>query len=452
MRTDVPTSQCRSITFKYDPMQNRVAKYSKPNASTSEKRTYYIRDAQSHVMATYSAWVKNNSGVITWDSMRLSEQHIYGSARVGMALTNVKLHPQVPKNPHLPDTSRYPIFEGWKRYEISNHLGNVLAVITDRKHGKAASGTAIQWFEADLMAAQQYYPFGMLMPGDGPGVSASWKRQYTLNGNDYRYGFNTQEKDDEVYGKGNSYSAEYWQYDPRIGRRWNVDPKPTPFLSNYSTFANNPIMYADPLGDTIILDNEGYITRNDKTDNLVFAFQNNELIQIGELGKEVDINTLYTNLLKNNSKEIDDVWDPEKFKNRVKGGGVWDFKSDERSIFGLANKMALDGKIEQTKFLFEGEFYEAQDIGNHHYGVVGKAYGLFPEGTLLAQAGTVQIKSGTSNPEWQIYDKRKVQFDDGKSMHVKIMLPPYGDNPRDQYFIKKGFEYYKKNSKSLDGD
>jgi hypothetical protein len=32
------------------------------------------------------------------------------------------------------------------------------------------------------------------------------------------------------------------------------------------------------------------------------------------------------------------------------------------------------------------------------------------------------------------------------------MLPPYGDNPRDQYFIKKGFEYYKKNSKSLDGD
>jgi hypothetical protein len=41
------TKTDRSITFKYDPMQNRVAKYSKPNASTSEKRTYYVRDAQS---------------------------------------------------------------------------------------------------------------------------------------------------------------------------------------------------------------------------------------------------------------------------------------------------------------------------------------------------------------------------------------------------------------------
>src|SRR5690606_18721571 len=40
----------------------------------------------------------------------------------------------------------------------------------------------------------------------------------------YKYGFNGQEKDNEVYGDGNSYTAEFWQYDPRLGRRWNVDP------------------------------------------------------------------------------------------------------------------------------------------------------------------------------------------------------------------------------------
>jgi hypothetical protein len=75
------------------------------------------------------------------------------------------LYPTVPVNPHALDSWHYVIFEGWKRYEISNHLGNVLAVVTDRKRGRASSGTNIQWFVADVLSAQQYYPFGMLMPG-----------------------------------------------------------------------------------------------------------------------------------------------------------------------------------------------------------------------------------------------------------------------------------------------
>ena len=50
----------------------------------------------------------------------------------------------------------------------------------------------------------------------------------------YRYFFNGQEGDNEIYGEGNSLSAEFWQYDTRLGRRWNVDPKYTPMLSSYS--------------------------------------------------------------------------------------------------------------------------------------------------------------------------------------------------------------------------
>ena len=38
----------------------------------------------------------------------------------------------------------------------------------------------------------------------------------------YRYGFNTQEKDDDVFI--GAYTAEYWEYDSRLGRRWNLDP------------------------------------------------------------------------------------------------------------------------------------------------------------------------------------------------------------------------------------
>ena len=50
---------------------------------------------------------------------------------------------------------------------------------------------------------------------------------------------------------GNSYTAEFWQYDPRLGRRWNIDPKSNPSISSYAAFENNPIFYIDPKGDTV---------------------------------------------------------------------------------------------------------------------------------------------------------------------------------------------------------
>lgn len=78
----------------------------------------------------------------------------------------------------------------------------------------------------------------------------------SFSSSDYRYGFNGQEKDDEVSGVGNSYTAEFWQYSPRLGRRWNIDPKPNSSISSYATFANSPIMFVDVLGDTIKFTND----------------------------------------------------------------------------------------------------------------------------------------------------------------------------------------------------
>lgn len=54
------------------------------------------------------------------------------------------------------------------------------------------------------------------------------------------------EKDDEI-AQG-IYTAEYWEYDARIGRRWNTDPVVYPFESPYATFHNNPIYWSDPTG------------------------------------------------------------------------------------------------------------------------------------------------------------------------------------------------------------
>ncbi len=65
----------------------------------------------------------------------------------------------------------------------------------------------------------------------------------------YRFGFNTQEKVNEVSGKGNHNTAMFWEYDTRLGRRWNPDPVIKPWRSRYDAFDNNPIWKMDPLGD-----------------------------------------------------------------------------------------------------------------------------------------------------------------------------------------------------------
>jgi len=44
------------------------------------------------------------------------------------------------------------------------------------------------------------------------------------NPNSYTYGFQGQEKDDEIKGEGNSVNYKYRMYDPRIGRFFAVDP------------------------------------------------------------------------------------------------------------------------------------------------------------------------------------------------------------------------------------
>ena len=64
----------------------------------------------------------------------------------------------------------------------------------------------------------------------------------------YRYGFNAQEKDDEVSGSGNTMTAEFWEYDSRLGRRWNLDPIIKFNQTAYGWVTNNPILYSDPIG------------------------------------------------------------------------------------------------------------------------------------------------------------------------------------------------------------
>lgn len=151
----------------------------------------------------------------------------------------------------------------------------------------------------------------------------------------------------------------------------------------------------------------------------------------------MDVNKVYTNLLKENTQTAKGLYSPFKFKELVKNKGDWDLKNNKNSIFGIGN----DGK---TRFLFDGNEMESQDIGNHHFGAVGEAYGLFPQEFMLRQAGQAQIDAGTSRPEWQKYTMRS--YPCGKELQntctETILQAPYGDDPRDQSWIIAGFKYY----------
>ncbi len=100
-------------------------------------------------------------------------------------------------------------------------------------HEKTTSkteGTPI--FGIGKKQGSDYYLFGMQMPGrkdEGDG--------------DYRYGFQGQEMDDEVKGKGNSVNYKYRMHDPRVGRFFAVDPlaKSYPWNSTYAFSENNVI-------------------------------------------------------------------------------------------------------------------------------------------------------------------------------------------------------------------
>ena len=99
----------------------------------------------------------------------------------------------------------------------------------------------VDYYNADVITANDYYPGGMLQPG---------RKYQATTSSRYRFSINGQEKESDI--NENITSALYWEYDSRVVRRWNRDPKSLISVSPYSAFLNNPIVFVDPLGDTCI--------------------------------------------------------------------------------------------------------------------------------------------------------------------------------------------------------
>ncbi len=179
--------------------------------------------------------INNDHDTCPWDKeddcecdYRLVELPIYGLGRVGVARPDIWISDPPNRGP------TYTRELGEKHYELTDHLGNVRAVLGDRKlTGTPGAGN----YYADIEAYSHPYPFGMPQPG------RRWDNSLW-----YRYGFNGMESDLGVKGTGNHYTTYFRQYDPRSGRWWSVDPVIHPWESSYASFHNNPVFFTDPFG------------------------------------------------------------------------------------------------------------------------------------------------------------------------------------------------------------
>jgi hypothetical protein len=111
------------------------------------------------------------------------------------------------------------------------------------------------------------------------------------------------------------------------------------------------------------------------------------------------------------------------FYNQVKSRGPWDFKHHFGSQY--------------------------EDYGNFHYGVVAKAFG-FPDPIIYNEAGIAQNIGPTAEPNgrWGRPASRWSYIfplaDEG--------VPPYGDQPRDRYWIARAIEHYNANHRIMPRD
>ena len=223
-----------AMAFTYDPAGNRISKT--VTSGGNSVTTWYVRDGQGNVLSVYTA---GNSAVNSGD-LTQSEKDIYGNSRLGTLRSNVDVKidssATLTSLPLLGWGSGVIFVRGNKLFELSSHLGNVLATVSDRRYGISSNGSTVDHFNPVVLDANDYYPFGSLEPG----------RAFDASGT-YRYGFNGKENDNEVKGTGNQQDYGMRIYDPRVGRFLSVDAstKKFPGLTPYQFSSNTPIQAID---------------------------------------------------------------------------------------------------------------------------------------------------------------------------------------------------------------
>jgi RHS repeat-associated protein len=231
------------IQYTYDALGNRISQV--VTTSDTKSYTWYVRDAQGNLLSTYTA---NGDATDLADlEVNQSERFLYGSSRLGVLTASNSVDGG-------PDDMQYRqaanFGRGYKQYELTNHLGNVLVTISDRKFAVSSTSNSslIDHYEPHILTAQDYYPFGMISRAALPN-----------NGQTYRFGFNGKLNDNDVKGLGNQLDFGERIYDPRTGRFLSVDAlaRDFPWNSTYAFAENKPTWGTDLDGAELLLGTGG---------------------------------------------------------------------------------------------------------------------------------------------------------------------------------------------------
>jgi RHS repeat-associated protein len=232
----------KNLRFDYDAMGHRIAKHVLSLSNVLEKSIYYILDVQGNEISVYERVVDASLQNVSFIQ---TDKYIYGTVRIG---GNTRQVPMLgtQNNTFSMRGVRHQI--GTRMYELTNHLGSVISVISNKPIPHQNS-TSVDYWLADIRQSTDYSAFGVNLsarniPKFSPGTSTP------IANADGRFGYQGSEEDDEVKGiEGGSYATFYRMLDPRLGRWMSLDPVFQPNQSPYNSMDNNPICLNDVKGD-----------------------------------------------------------------------------------------------------------------------------------------------------------------------------------------------------------
>lgn len=248
------------------------------------------------------------------------------------------------------------------------------------------------------------------------------ERSFQAGSNSYRFGFNSHEKSDEISGAGNHTTALFGEYDTRLVRRWNPDPKPSVGISDYSLFFNNPIWRNDILLDTPTTKQAALMSQNSYS-----KFDPNNPVQakLKEMGWN-RIEKIKTNLLGKSNKEVslDDIgsatgYNMAMYSRSLNGKTEWvlanagtndliDVGSDARNLTGSSDQYAFSVRF--AKSLQNGMGGQEMTYVGHSLGGGSAAANSLATGNAAIIFNPAGVSWGTSMTNNLPKDKRNGQI------------------------------------------
>ena len=244
-----------------------------------------------------------------------------------------------------------------------------------------------------------YYSFG-----------SSLKTRIYSAGSGFRFGLNTQEKDKEVYNNYETYTATFWEYDGRLGRRWNVDPVVQIWESSYTCFSNNPIFVIDLNGDkpdpykvkkgdnlSKIAKNNGTsveklldLNKTIKDPNKIYVGQN---INLPQKTTSKSTETTKTPLIPNQTKLNDEKDIAISIAGIFTNGFELKYRFEAKQVLNYGER--IGGKVRSAQILTRA--YRISSNNNVKYlGYAGKALGIYS----AIDAGVKVINDPTNPSSW----------------------------------------------------